>query len=157
MVVDLNEMKSNNEQETKLISWEDFQELNKNDEYCFEIDRTRITDEFDEYFYSLNLHAKDMERELRHSEKIPVFKKNKFTLTSRFVLECIQDYLEDNYGYDSYENDTLENKVGLDTFDDACEKFNDMFQNTYYIAGEKQDFYLNLKEDIKERMKEELQ
>ena len=91
---------------------------------------------------------------LEQAEKIIVYKKKKFTLTGNFIFESILSYLEDNYGYDSYEFGSLEDTVGSNIFDKACEEFNKHFKDTFYTLGEEQDFYLNLRKEMKEILDE---
>lgn len=164
-MIDLNEMKSKNEKEVKVIFLEEFEKLNKELDLCFNIDNTRCTDEAEEYIQHVISNINDklertinkeqyIQHELEKAEKIEVYTKRKFTLKSWFILESIESYLEDTFGYDSYECDSLENRVGHEMFDEACEKFNKAFKDTFYVTGELQDFYLNLRLELEKELKE---
>jgi len=164
-MIDLNKMKSNNEKEVRVISLEEFEKLNKELDLCFNIDKTRCTDEAEEYIQHVISNINDkLERtinkeqyiqyELEKAEKIEIYTKRKFTLKSCFILESIESYLEDTFGYDSYEQDSLENRIGYEIFDEACEKFNKVFRDSFYVTGKLQDFYLNLRPELEKELKE---
>ena len=161
-MIDLNDI---NKKEVKVITLKEFEKLNKELDLCFNIDSTRCTDEAEEYIIHVCEHVNnslekpiDRERyvqyELEKAEKIEVYKKKKFTLDSCFILESIESYLEDAFGYDSYECDSLENRVGHEVFDEACRKFNKVFRDSFYVTGELQDFYLNLRPELEKELKE---
>ena len=162
-MLDLNEI---NKEEVKVIILKEFEELNKELDLCFNIDSTRCTDEADEYIQHVISDINDklekpidreryMQHELEKAERIEVYTKRKFTLDSQFILDSIESYLEDNFGYDTYEFDFLQNIVGHEIFDEVCEKFNKAFRDSFYITGEVQDFYLNLRPELEKEIKEQ--
>ena len=161
-MIDLNKI---NKEEVKVITLKEFEELNKELDLCFNIDSTRCTDEAEDYIQHVisNINDKlekpiDRERYIQHelekAEKIEIYKKKKFTLDSYYILDWIENYLEDTFGYDSYECDSLENRVGHEIFDEACKKFNSIFRDSFYVTGELQDFYLNLRPELEKELKE---
>ena len=137
----------------KTITGDEFLKLDKDNSLCFEICEGKLSDEFDDYFSEHDniIEKDDIKDALTYATKIPVFKKDYFKLSPQWLCERIQDYLEDNTGYDSYEDDYLENIVGKEIFEDFAKKFNDSFH--FYGAGE-QVYFLDISKEFEEYLKE---
>ena len=119
------------------ITAKEFVKRNKKEDLCFDLEDGILTDDIEERVSNdaESISSKeDYERALKEISHIEVYKKEKYKLTPAFLFEKITDYLGDNLGFDTYENGTIEERVGADFFDEICKKFNKKFM--YYTCDE---------------------
>lgn len=135
MVVDLSEIKGKQkENELETISLKCFNKMNRKDEYCFELNDERVTDDVEYFFYENDVKENEQEKRIDKAKHIKVFKKSKFVLTGKLILNLVECHLEDNFDYCSYDDGGLDERVDESLFDNACKKFNKAFE--WYNAGD---------------------
>ena len=79
--------------------------------------------------------------------KIRVYTKERMKLPQNYIMEWVEDYLSDNYGYDSYELGSIEDYLGKDMFIEFTDKINKNIP--WYVLGELVGT-IDLSEDMKE-------
>ena len=69
-------------------------------------------------------------------------------------MEWVTDYLTDNFGFDTYEQDTLDNIVGEELFNEFEEKINKEISHLYtsYVGN----YIMDISKEVEEYLKEEL-
>lgn len=137
------------------INLDTFEKLNKKLELCFGIGGNGLTDDYEAYIEDvisdIDLNSiQDVTGVLERAKRITVYKKHIFELTGQFLMEHVEDYLNDNWCYDGYEHGYLDDVIGKDFFDDIAKKFNKKFH--WYLSGH-QVCFLDLSKEIKEHIK----
>ena len=142
--------------EEQSITAKEFIEKNKKEDLCFEICDGKISDDFEDWFEEHKECVEDkksLEEMLEIASVITVYKKVRFKLDENWVIEHIEDYLTDNWGFDICENGDICDYVGKDIFKEFARKFNESFD--FYITG-KQVYSLDLSKEFDEYLKNEL-
>lgn len=80
-------------------------------------------------------------------KQIKVYTKDRMKLPQNYIMEWIEDYLADNYGYDSYECGSIEDYLGKEMFIEFTNKVNKNIP--WYILGEQVDT-IDLSKEMKE-------
>lgn len=142
--------------EKQSITAKEFIEKNEKEDLCFETCDGKISDDFEDWFEEHKDCVEDknsLEEMLEIASVITVYKKIRFKLDKNFVIDYIEDYLSDNWGFDICEHGNISDYVGKDIFEEFCNKFNKSFD--YYIEG-KQVYSLDLSKEFDEYLKDEL-
>lgn len=79
MVVDLSEIKGKQKKnEFETISLKRFNKMNRKDEYCFELNDERVTDDIEYFFYENDVKEDEQEKRINKAKHIKVFKISKY-------------------------------------------------------------------------------
>lgn len=98
MIVDLSEIKGKQKKsELETISLKRFNKMNRKGEYCFKLNDERVTDDVEYFFYENDVKEDEQEKRINKAKHIKVFKKSKFVLTGKLILNLVECHLEDNF------------------------------------------------------------
>lgn len=138
------------------ITADEFIEKNKKEDLCFLVGDGKLSDEFEDYFEENKECVDDynsLQDILENARCIEVYKKDKPNISGTWVAERIQDYLEDNFGYDSFEYGSLISYLGVEFFDGFADKVNKKIY--YYTSGEPM-YILDLSNEFEKYLKDEM-
>lgn len=133
------------------ITVQEFIERNKTEDLCFELDDERLTDDINEFLEEQYSYYTDenLDSFCEIFKGVAVYTKDRFKLTGNFIFEDIQDYLEDNFGF----QDDIKCLIGKDFFDNICEEFNKKIET--YTTDELIGF-MDLSKELKEYIEKEV-
>ena len=137
-----------------IMTAQEFIERNKTEDLCFKLDDERLTDDIDEFleeqdYYCDNISDEGLKRYCGYFKNVAVYTKDRFKLTGNFIFEDIQDYLEDNFGF----QDDIKCLIGKNFFDNICEEFNKKIET--YTIGELVGV-MDLSKELKEYIEKEV-
>lgn len=152
-MTDLNKI---NRKFSDAITYEKFLELNKTEDLCFEVADGKISDDIEDYFCELDyvVTAEDVKAAIISAKQVKIFNKERYKIPKGFIMGFVSDYLTDNFGYDSYEQDSLENIVGEEIFTEFETKLNKELSHLYtsYVG----DYIMDISKEVEEYLKSEL-
>lgn len=140
----------------KVITLEEFYELNKKEDLCFEIAEGKISDDEEDYYNELDwvTNEEDLRAAVNSAKNIMVMKKERYKLPKGLIIEQVSSYLEDNYGYDGYELGYLDDMIGSEVFEQCENKINEYIKG-WYTGGEI-EYCLDMSKEVEEYLREEL-
>lgn len=141
----------------RIITEEEFFELNKQQDLCFLVCEGKVSDDPEDYFGEQEetiTNKQSLEDALLRAKSIPVYKKDRFVLHENHIIEYLQDYLTDNYAFDVDEHGHLDDYVRTSVFSEFVQKFNKQFN--WYTSGE-QLYTLDLSTPLDNYLKHYLQ
>jgi hypothetical protein len=140
----------------KVITLEEFYELNKKEDLCFEVAEGKISDDEEDYYNELDwvTSEEDLRAAVNSAKNIMVMKKERYKLPKGLIIEQVSSYLEDNYGYDGYELGYLEDMIGSEVFEQCENKINEYIKG-WYTEGEI-EYCLDMSKEVEEYLREEL-
>lgn len=154
MTVDLSEMKTKTEEQA--ISYEEFLRIDKTEDLCFEVADGKISDDIEDYFSELDwvTSEDDIKAAINSAKQVKIYEKARYKLPKGILMEWVTDYLTDNFGFDTYEQDTLDNIVGEELFNEFEEKINKEISHLYtsYVGN----YIMDISKEVEEYLKEEL-
>ena len=118
-----------------VITYEEF--LKDEEDLCFEINDEKITDDLEEWIAENceNIYTEEEKQQTIDSAKrIVVSTKERYKIPKGYILEQVSSFLEDNFGYDSYELGGLEDAVGGEVFEECENKINQHIKG-WYTSG----------------------
>ena len=140
----------------KVITLEEFYELNKKEDLCFEVAEGKISDDEEDYYNELDwvTNEEDLKVAVNNAKNIMVMKKERYKLPKGLIIEQVSSYLEDNYGYDGYELGYLDDMIGSEVFEQCENKINEYIKG-WYTEGEI-EYCLDMSKEVEEYLREEL-
>ena len=140
----------------KVITLEEFYELNKKEDLCFEVAEGKISDDEEDYYNELDwvTNEEDLRAAVNSAKNIMVMKKERYKLPKGLIIEQVSSYLEDNYGYDGYELGYLDDMIGSEVFEQCENKINEYIKG-WYTEGEI-EYCLDMSKEVEDYLREEL-
>ena len=138
------------------ITAKEFIKKNKKEDLCFEVADGKISDDIEDYFSELDwvISEDDIKAAINSAKQVKIYKKERYKLPKGILMEWVTDYLTDNFGFDIYEQDTLDNIVGEELFNEFEEKINKEISHLYtsYVGN----YIMDISKEVEEYLKEEL-
>lgn len=138
------------------ITAKEFIEKNKKEDLCFEVSDGKISDDIEDYFSELDwvISEDDIKTAINSAKQVKIYKKERYKLPKGILMEWVTDYLTDNFGFDTYEQDTLDNIVGEELFNEFEEKINKEISHLYtsYVGN----YIMDISKEVEEYLKKEL-
>ena len=138
------------------ITAKEFIKKNKKEDLCFEVADGKISDDIEDYFSELDwvISEDDIKAAINSAKTVKIYEKARYKLPKGILMEWITDYLTDNFGFDTYEQDTLDNIVGEELFNEFEEKINKEISHLYtsYVGN----YIMDISKEVEEYLKEEL-
>ena len=141
-----------------IINYNEFLEKDKTEDLCFEVDDGKISDDLEDYFYEQLDYVntkEEIELAINAAKHIEVSEKERYKLPENWLLECVSDYLSDNFGYDGYELGYLDDMIGKEFFDKIQDQINNEIKG-WYTAGVTK-YVMDASKEVEEHLKEELE
>lgn len=140
----------------KKISYDEFLKLNETEDLCFEVADGKISDDIEDYLDELYYVAtqEEIKTAINQAKQVKIYKKERYKLPKGCLIEWVSDYLTDNFGYDTYEMDTLDNIVGEELFNEFEEKINKEISHLY--TSSVGDYIMDISKEVEEHLKSEL-
>lgn len=138
------------------ITAKEFIEKNKKEDLCFEVSDGKISDDIEDYFSELDwvISEDDIKTAINSAKQVKIYKKERYKLPKGILMEWVTDYLTDNFGFDTFEQDTLDNIVGEELFNEFEEKINKEISHLYtsYMGN----YIMDISKEVEEYLKKEL-
>ena len=138
------------------ITAKEFIKKNKKEDLCFEVADGKISDDIEDYFSELDwvISEDDIKTAINSAKQVKIYKKERYKLPKGILMEWVTDYLTDNFGFDTYEQDTLDNIVGEELFNEFEEKINKEISHLYtsYVGN----YIMDISKEVEEYLKKEL-
>lgn len=138
------------------ITAKEFIKKNKKEDLCFLICDGKLSDKFEDYFEENKECVTDyqsLQDILENAKHIEVYKKYRCRISGTWIAEYIEGYLEDNFGYDPFENGSLTEMLGVELFDKFANKVNKKL--CWYTSG-RWVYALDLSKEFEEYLKDDM-
>ena len=138
------------------ITAKEFIKKNKKEDLCFEVADGKLSDDIEDYFSELDwvISEDDIKAAINSAKQVKIYEKARYKLPKGILMEWVTDYLTDNFGFDTYEQDTLDNIVGEELFNEFEEKINKEISHLYtsYVGN----YIMDISKEVEEYLKKEL-